>query len=136
MKKTLIIIIIAVVVLGGGAAAYFLLIAPGADAEPPEVRVFYTPGEYIVTNMQGNQTAMIKVTPVLELSEEGHDEELEKFQSVIRDTILFIVRGHTEKELRTVDIKSTLVPELVNSIKEATGIEYIRTIHFYDFVIQ
>ena len=132
MKK--VIIIILAVLIAGGAAVYFLFLTP----PPKPETIFYTPGDYFVTNIKDSE-ALIKVTIVLELSTTEPDktnEYLTANNHIIRDVIVFTLRGKTEEELRSQDIEKQLRTEIVSNLKEKMGLDYITTIYFNDYVIQ
>lgn len=132
MKKVIIIIVVALVV--AGAAVYFLFLTPPPKAET----IFYTPGEFFVTNIKDSK-ALIKTTIVLEISTtepETATEYLTTNNHIIRDVIVFTLRSKTEDELRSQDIEETLRSEIVNNLESKMGLDYITTIYFNDYVIQ
>ena len=136
MNKKLIIIIAAVLVVAAAVCVYFFVIA-----KPPEkIYSDYEPGDYFVTNVK-DSNSLIKTTIVLELYVYEKDldditEYLTKNNHIIRDIIVFTLRSKTEEELRSQDIDKTLRQEIVQSISEQMGIDYISTVYFNDYVIQ
>lgn len=137
MNKKLLILIVVIVLLGGAAAAYFLLFA--GQQEPPEVKSAYVPGEYFVTNV-ADSDHLVKLTVVLEVDKAADDEEFHTFLTannhIIRDTIVWVVRGKTYDELTSSDIKTVLSEEIVRKINENLGIDNVKAIYFNDYVVQ
>ncbi len=132
MKK--VIIIIVAVLIAAGAAVYFLFLTP-----PPKAQtVFYTPGDYFVTNIKDSK-ALVKTTIVLELSTTEPEKTtayLKENNHVIRDIIVFTLRSKTEDELRSQGIEDSLRKEIVQNLESKMGLDYITTIYFNDYVIQ
>ncbi len=57
MNKKILIIILIVVVLGGGVFAYMTFFsAPAPEPDLTATVSYYTPGEYIVTNLKGDNS--------------------------------------------------------------------------------
>ncbi len=133
MKKKIIIIIgLSLVVVA--VALYFFVFA--AEREPQIS--YYTPGDYFVTNIK-DSTRLLKATIVLELSTndpEAVAEQLTEINHILRDNIVFTLSSKTENELRSDDIKETLVKEIVDNLNRELGIEYIQNLYFNDYVIQ
>lgn len=135
MKKNLIIILV-VVLLAGAAAAYFLFF----NNQPAEkVYSYYEPGDYFVTNIKDSR-ALIKTTIVLELHAPQNQMDtinayLKENNHILRDIIVFTLRSKTEEELRADNIDQTLREEIVKSISEKMGIDYISNVYFNDYVI-
>lgn len=135
MKKKLIIIVI-ILVIAAAACVYFFAI----PKEKEKINSSYEPGDYFVTNIR-DSASLIKTTIVLELSVYESDLEdvtayLTENNHVIRDIVVFTLRSKTEEELRAQDIDETLRQEIVQSISEQMGIDYITTVYFNDYVIQ
>jgi flagellar basal body-associated protein FliL len=129
-----IIIIIAAVLLVGGGVAYFMFLKPAPEPETS----YYSPGESFVTNIK-DSTRLLKATVSLEiLSTETEEvaEELAENNDVIRDIIVFTLRGKTEDELRSMGIEEDLRKELQKNISEKMEIDYLQKVYFNDFVIQ
>lgn len=134
MKKGLIIGIVVVLAIAG--VLYFTVFQKPAE----KVHSYYKPGDYFVTNIK-DSSALIKTTIVLELY--VYERDLEKITAyltennhVIRDIVVFTLRSKTEDELRSQDIAETLRQEIVQSVSEKMGIDYITTVYFNDYVIQ
>lgn len=134
MKKKIIIILAVVLALGGAAAYFFLFSSPAEN-----VYSYYEPGDYFVTNIKDSR-ALIKTTIVLELNAPANEmDEINKYlkenNHVLRDIIVFTLRSKTEQELRAENIDETLRAEIVKSISEKMGIDYITSVYFNDYVI-
>lgn len=134
MKKKIIIILAVVLALGGAAAYFFLFSSPAEN-----VYSYYEPGDYFVTNIKDSR-ALIKTTIVLELNAPANEmDEINKYlkesNHVLRDIIVFTLRSKTEQELRAENIDETLRAEIVKSINEKMGIDYITSVYFNDYVI-
>jgi len=135
MKKNTIIIIVAVLVIGAAAAYFFLF----NDQPAEKVYSYYEPGDYFVTNIKDSR-ALIKTTIVLELhAPQNQMDEINKYlkenNHILRDIIVFTLRSKTEEELRADNIDQTLREEIVKSISERMGIDYISNVYFNDYVI-
>jgi len=134
MKKKLI-MIIAIVLVVGAAGAYFFVL----DKPSEKTYSFYEPGDYFVTNIKDSK-ALIKTTIVLELHADPKEMEsinayLKENNHILRDIIVFTLRSKTEEELRAQNIDETLRNEIVKSISEKMGIDYISAVYFNDYVI-
>lgn len=138
MNKKILIILAVVILLGAAAAVYFLVIAP-ANAAPAEEPVStFVPGEYFVTNIK-DSASLVKLTVVLEVNKAADDEEFQAFMTahtyIIRDTVVKTVRSKTYEELTAEDL-TPLGAELVQKINENLGIDNVKAIYFYDYVVQ
>jgi len=134
MKKKLIIIIVVILAVGA-AGAYFLM----GNQPAEKIYSYYEPGDYFVTNIKDSK-ALIKTTIVLELHAdekemESINEYLKENNHILRDIIVFTLRSKTEEELRAQNIDQTLRTEIVKSISEQMGIDYISAVYFNDYVI-
>jgi len=132
MKKVIIIIVAVLVV--AGVAVYFLFLKPAPE---PELS-YYSPGESFVTNIK-DSVRLLKTSVVLEISTtdtEKVQEYLKEHNHVIRDIIVFTLRGKTEEELRSMGIDEGLREELRKNISKKMGIDYLQKVYFNDFVIQ
>jgi len=132
MKKVIIIIVAVLVV--AGVAVYFLFLKPAPE---PELS-YYSPGESFVTNIK-DSVRLLKTSVVLEVSTtdtEEVQEYLRENNHVIRDIIVFTLRGKTEEELRSMGIDEGLREELRKNISKKMGIDYLQKVYFNDFVIQ
>lgn len=136
MKKVIIIIVL--VLATAGAIVYFVTKPP----PDPEIS-YYVPGDHFVTNIK-DSARLLKVTIVLELSTPYPEETTKYFTEhnhILRDVILFTLRGKNEEELRNDGIQDMLRVEIVNNLKttrqlEQNELDYIQTIYFNDYVIQ
>ncbi len=145
--KLLVIIAAIVVVIGGALAAVFLFVLPGmsggeAKPTPPPTIQYYKPGDYIVTNIR-DSARLIKATIVLEYEEDKDPVKaadqlnyLKKNEHIIRDVIIFTIRGKDEGELRSEEIRDSLREEITQKLKERLELPFITTVIYNDFVLQ
>ncbi|MDR1117654.1 MAG: flagellar basal body-associated FliL family protein [Oscillospiraceae bacterium] len=132
MKKALPIIVIAVVVIVVGVVVYTMFFSA---AEKPVVYDYYTPGDFFVTNVN-DSGRLFKSSIVLVLNSNKLQDELKVKNTLIRDTILFILREKNEafiKDLRGQDILRT---DIANALNERLGIDNVVDILFNDYVMQ
>ena len=141
MKKKkiviLLLLILLVVAIGAGAAYYFILrpAAAAAAAEKPAELYEYAISDSFVTNVK-DSNKLLKTTIVLVVDEKDLDDFLDENQYTIRDTILFILRGLTEDDIKNDDIQDTLRQSIPEALNEALEIDSIVSIYFSDFVMQ
>lgn len=130
MKKILPIIIVVVVVVA--AALYFFVFSGG---EKPIVYSYASTGDHFVINVKGTNS-LFKTGVTLKLTEEMPDDEQKEKQSLIRETIIFILRDQTLEDLTAPGVRENLKALLVSALNEALEIESVADVQFYDFVIQ
>ncbi len=137
MNKKILIIILAIVVLGGGAFAYITFFsAPPPEPDLTSTATYYTPGEYIVTNLKGDDY-LVKATIVLGLNETAEDTSLlDTNIAAIRDRIVYIFRSHTREDFEEESSLSVLSQEIVQAVNQELEIDYVVRAYIYDFVIQ
>ena len=133
MSKKLIIIIVVVLVIAVAAVAIFVFVL-GGDKEPPEVYTEYSPGEYFVTNVK-DSNRLLKATIVLVLNTDTLEEFLTENNSIIRDTVVFILRNQNEETLKANNLDG-LKAEIAKGINERLEIENITDILFSDYALQ
>lgn len=132
-KKKLLLIIIAVVAVGGAAAAYFLL----PKSEKPIVYSYYSPGEYFVTNVK-DSSRLLKASIVLVLNTDDSklQEDLTLRNSIIRDSIIFLLRDLNEDAIKSTGTQDNLRQSIVKQLNNTLDIDNIVTVMFNDFVMQ
>ncbi len=129
MKK-IIIIIVAVLVVA--AAVLFLFVFKG---EPKPEYDQYSPGEYFVTNVK-DSNRLLKTSIVLELDSEKLQEELTEKNTLIRDTIIYILRDMDEQEIMSDQAQDILRNEIRIALNSKLETEHIIGVLFNDFVMQ
>lgn len=135
-KKGLIIIIVAVIVIGGGVFAYLNFFANKDDeSSKPVQTTFFQPGEFLVTNLKDGDS-LIKLTVTLGVTEDIKEEELTKNIPMIRDRIVYIMRGHGKEDFQDSSSLDALSQEMCGAINAELGVDCVMRIYFYDFVIQ
>ena len=132
MSKKLIVIIAAAMIVIVGIVLYVFVL--GGDNETPYIYTEYSPGEYFVTNIKGTNR-LLKATVVLVLDTDKLDEKLRASNSVIRETILFILRDQDEDTLRAPDLDG--VKRIITAaLNEKLEIDNITGIIFSDYTVQ
>ncbi|MCL1829505.1 MAG: flagellar basal body-associated FliL family protein [Oscillospiraceae bacterium] len=134
MNKKLIIIIIAVVMVVIVGVALYIFVFSG-DRELPYVYAEYSPGDFFVTNVKEPSTRLLKVTVVLSLNTDTLGEMLKANNSVIRETILFVLRDQDEETLRAVNLDGVKT-KITNALNEKLEIDNITGILFSDYAVQ
>ncbi len=129
MVKKIIIIAVIIAVIAGLAVWYFT--RPPKEPEPSS----YSPGEYFITNIQ-ESNKLFRTDIILRLSRDDQLEFLEENNYIIRDIILFTLRDKTEEELRAAGAQQGLRDEIISSLKDKLGIDYITAIYFNEYIIQ
>jgi flagellar FliL protein len=134
MKKKTMIYLVVILAIGAAVAYYFM-----TSNSSEKIYSYYEPGDYFVTNIKDSK-ALIKTTIVLELYAPERDMDeitsyLKQNNHILRDIIVFTLRSKTEQELRAQNIDETLREEIVKSISEKMGIDYISTVYFNDYVV-
>jgi flagellar basal body-associated protein FliL len=141
VKKTIIIVIIAVAVAAAGLTTYFLFFrnraTEGAEPAPEPTAELYTYAieDYFVTNIKDSYS-LFKTSIVLAINQAGMDEFLTSNQYIIRDTIIFILRGLTEEDILNPDIQDRLRAEIPEELNKALDTDCIVSVYFNDFVMQ
>lgn len=128
MKKAVIFILLIIVVAAGVVLHVFVFNEPKPEYDQ------YSPGEYFVTNVK-DSNRLLKTSVVLELDSKKMREELSEKNTLIRDTIIFILRELNEEEVRAPDVQDKLRERLKNALNEQLGTEHVIGILFNDFVM-
>lgn len=138
MLPILIVLILAVVAFG----AYYFFFRK-TDEEPTatlstyqelEETVYYSPGDYFVTNITGSQ-ALAKTSVSLALTAD-ESEFLGNNNAVVRNSIVKVLISHPEQEMRAANAIDMLENEMAVAIRSATGLECLSRVYISDFVIQ
>lgn len=111
-----------------------------ACSSDEEIVDYYTPGEYIVTNV-AESYRLLKAAPVLVVNRNVTDdtdfqEELAAITPAIRDAINIVLRVRTEDEVRSAGIMDELRVEIVSTLQQKLGMDYVTYVYFSDFVVQ
>lgn len=151
MSKKILIPIILVVVLAVAAVLYFFVFT----GEKPVVYTYFTPGDYFVTNVKdSNRLLKTVVVMVYDEKDKKLTELMAVNQSLIRDTVIFILRDLNEaaiKDQTTVENLRQIIRDRLNEVlglsenqiedpTAASGFRvegsYIYDILFSDYVMQ
>ena len=132
MKK-LMPVILGVVVLAGVALGYMYF----TGGEEVEVYEYYSPGDFFVTNVKdSNSLFKSSVVLVLNTDDEKVLEDLDKMNSIIRDTIIFVLRDQSADTLKSTVLHETVRETIKAKINERLSVTYIVDVLFNDYVIQ
>ena len=135
-KKKLIVIIAILAVLITLGVVYIFVFRNTADDTVKEPTLYqYAIEDSFVTNVKDSQK-LFKTTIILVTNEAGMDEFLSEKQYVVRDSILFIMRSLTEKDIEGEDIQDVLRDSIPKALNTALGIDSIVSVYFSDFVMQ
>lgn len=141
MKRIFIYLFAAVVLLGAAATVYLYISsrqAPAEDAKAPQrpARTHaYDPGGVFITNLQESRR-FFKVALVLEMETQNQAQELERERHRVRDSILQVLSGYSEEEIRSPDSRSRVRDDLRQMLTQDMGFEGLLDIYFQEFVIQ
>lgn len=133
-NNRMMIIILLVVVIAVAAGAWWFV-----NREPVEKFSDFSTGDHFVTNVGGSSKRLLKTAVVLRLNTDKSKVIEEVFninKSKIRDCIITILREQDEATLldpATQDLLKERIKTEVNLLLES---EYIKEIHFSDFVVQ
>lgn len=107
------------------------------DGELPELkkRVYWSPGEYFVTNVKDNPKGLAKVTVSLMLSKDMASD-LDTNVAAIRNIILQVMMEKTEEELTADNVIESLENEMTEKLSEFLQMEEFIKVYISDFVIQ
>lgn len=141
MKKKIVPIIIVIVVVVVAFFVYVNFFKPESqESEDPQMTTledvyYYVPGDYFVTNIN-ESLALCKTSVALALTGEDETEFLDTNVAVVRNSVIKVLIGHTEEELRSSSAIDMLENEMTASLKSALGIETLQKVYISDFVIQ
>jgi flagellar FliL protein len=153
MSKKAIIILASVALLfmalvGGG---FFMMWTKIVSLMPPEEVVEEIPEEkavevnvgemfpldtFVVNLADANGKRYLRATMQLELAPEEHTDTLEQRLPQIRDAILTILPTKEFQDIRTVEGKSALRNQILDSLNQVLNGEIVANIYFTEFVIQ
>lgn len=135
-KSGIIIVILLIALLSGGSVYYLVFNTDAADAEPDATDKLYNYAitDPFITNVK-DSSKLFKATIVLVANQKGLDDLLEQNQYTVRDTILFILRDLTEKDIKNEEIQDTLRQSIPDALNEALGIDSIVSVRFSDFLM-
>lgn len=134
-KKVIIIILVLVVVAAGGFFAYTQLAPRNDEATEDAPLTYFETGEYLVTNLKDGDS-LVKVTAVLGIPKDTNTEALTAGIAAIRDRMVYVLRGHSKEDFAEQSSMDALSQELCQAINAELGVDYVKRIYFYDFVIQ
>lgn len=140
MKRILIYLFAAAVLLGAAVTGYLYLSSRQApkdnDAPQRPARTHaYDPGGVFITNLQDSRR-FFKVALVLEMEAQNQAKELERERHRVRDSILEVLSGYSEAEIRELNSRSRVREDLRHMLTEEMGFEGLVYIYFHEFVIQ
>ncbi|MDM7462740.1 MAG: flagellar basal body-associated FliL family protein [Tepidimonas taiwanensis] len=146
-KLLLIIIALVVVLIGAGAAAFFLLkghpedeeeggdtpAKTAKDAKPkpkkkdPAVAPTFMPLDAVVVNLADTGSARYaQVGITLQVEDEATANEVKKYMPAIRNGILLRISKRTADQLLSVEGKEQLASDILEFVRETTGMEEYR----------
>jgi len=124
MKKISILLLI--VVIGGSFILGGCSLFGGSDnGDGPDLNKmsYYVPGDYFVTNVKDSEK--LSKTAIGISMTKDKSEFLSKNNDLIRDTVLKILRSHTEEELTADDSVNMLSEEITAKLKEVLQLDEI-----------
>ncbi|MBN2853875.1 MAG: flagellar basal body-associated FliL family protein [Clostridia bacterium] len=104
--------------------------------EETEIPVFtYVLKDSIITNMKDSKR-FVKASFLLEVTNEEDIATLTKYDYMIKDTIIRILRNTTEAEYALVDVQSTLREVIKTELMKVLGVNSIKEVFFLELVMQ
>ena len=128
------IVILLVVVVAVAVGAWWYV-----NREPVETFADYSPGDHFITNVHGASKRLLKIAIVLRLNTDDSKVQEEVFtmnNSKIRDKIITILREQDEVTLMDPFAQDLLKERIMNELNELLNSQYIKEVHFSDFVVQ
>ncbi|WP_029521954.1 flagellar basal body-associated FliL family protein [Persephonella sp. KM09-Lau-8] len=152
-KKKLIILLVVLLLLlgGGGGAAYKFLVLDKQEAKKEENKaekiqqeikdienlgIMFEVGTFVVNLADKDADRYLKVTIILELSNEQVKQEVEKRLPQIKDSITTLLFTKTSRELRTAEGVEKLKEEILRRVNAILPLGGVKNVYFTDFVIQ
>ena len=152
-KKKLIILLVVLLLLlgGGGGAAYKFLVLDKQEAKKEENKaekiqqeikdienlgIMFEVGTFVVNLADKDADRYLKVTVILELSNEQVKQEVEKRLPQIKDSITTLLFTKTSRELRTAEGVEKLKEEILRRVNAILPLGGVKNVYFTDFVIQ
>lgn len=135
MKKKILIpvLILLILAVAGGSVYYFVLRDKDTPVEP--LSYTYEVKDSFITNVK-DSNKLFKTTIILESNDGELADLLSQKEYIVRDTILFLLRGLTEEDLSGDAIQDSMRTEIADALNKALGIDSITTVYFTDFVMQ
>ena len=152
-KKKLIILLVVLLLLlgGGGGAAYKFLVLDKQEAKKEENKaekiqqeikdienlgIMFEVGTFVVNLADKDADRYLKVTIILELSNEQVKQEVEKRLPQIKDSITTLLFIKNSRELRTAEGVEKLKEEILRRVNAILPLGGVKNVYFTDFVIQ
>jgi len=108
-----------------------------AKKPPKDMKGYlYTMDPFVVNLANPDLPRYLKVKIELESQESKPNEEFDKRQPQIRDTILLILTGKTSKEISDSEGKTRLKQEILLKVNQSLRGVKIKAIYFTEFVVQ
>ncbi len=133
MKKQsfILIILIVTIVLTTSACGLF---GGGGEENTREVLVYYSPGEYFVTNLFESES-LVKVTVSLGMSED-QTEMLTNENALVRNDITFILRSLKEEDFNDPNLEKTLSDKICSKLNSEFQVDIFKRVIFSDLLVQ
>jgi flagellar basal body-associated protein FliL len=132
-NKSVITIILLLLLIAGAVAYYFVIYKNNNDSE--EGYHYYAIEDFFVTNVK-DSSKLFKTSIIIVTDRGGLDKYLDENEFIIRDTILFILRGLNEDDIKSSTIQDKLREMIPVALNEALGTNHIVSVYFGDFVMQ
>lgn len=148
--KWIILAVMLLLLLGGGGAAYWFLLGPGAvvpeengELEAEEaakqaamVAQIVSLPSFIVNLADPLGRRFLRLTLDVEVVSGEAADDLNKFESRVRDAIILLLSSKTYGELASMESKITLKNEIVDRLNQIIGNARVSNVYFTEFVIQ
>jgi len=160
-KKLILLLLIVLIILllvGGGTAFYFLKIKKKKKASPPmnatgnvtiqhpkpppeleelsKPGIFINIGSFVVNLADTDVQRFVKVSVVVEVTNEKVQNEVQKYMPAIKDAIVDLLSSKYYKDIKTPEGRERLKIELLKRLNALIPGGGIKAVYFTSFVVQ
>lgn len=118
-----------------GAVAYYFFIYKGKEDNFEEGYHYYAIEDFFVTNVK-DSSKLFKTSVILVTDRGGLEGYFNEKEFIIRDTIIFILRGLTQDDIKSSTIQNRLREAIPEALNEALETNFVVSVYFGDFVMQ
>ncbi len=130
------ILVVFLLLVGGGVFIAMRVLGLGQSGEVEEPPgPLYQMEEFTVNLAEEKGRGLLKVAVVLDLADEGQVEELDTYETVLRDEIIAILRQYTIAELQEETAYEELKEDIKQRLNEILPDNGIEEVYFTEFLI-
>lgn len=136
LKVLGVVLVVLLLLVGGGVFLAMRLLGLGQSGEVEEPPgPLYHMEEFTVNLAEEKGRGLLKVSLVLDLGHEGQAEELDTYETVLRDEIIAILRKYTIAELQEEGSYEELKEDIKKRINEILPDNGVEEVYFTEFLI-